>query len=47
MHGFFDSSTFYNDMIIIDSFSVDPNTYGMDLAKSADSSFEQDDDYIS
>ena len=34
-------------MVIIDSFSVDNNTYGMDHAQSADNSFEQDDEYIS
>jgi len=34
-------------MVIIDSFSLDYNKYGMEQAQSADSSFEQDDDYIS
>lgn len=45
MHGLFDRSSAKTDEVIIDTFSVSQD-YGLALAKSCDSSFEADDDYI-
>lgn len=45
-HGLFDRSVSSTDQVIVDSFNINPDDYGLLLARSLDSSFEADDDQI-
>lgn len=43
----FERSIVCSEEVVVDSFTIDQNDYGLNYNLSADSSFEEDDDYIS